>query len=84
MIYMIADPHFFHENIVRLNPLKRKPGFEEEIISNLNSRLKPEDTLFVLGDFLWNFREDFLPVWKSLPGRKVLVKGNHDFWIPEE
>jgi calcineurin-like phosphoesterase family protein len=83
MLYFTADLHLFHKNIINLNPLKRRPGFEEEILKNLFNLLKGEDVLYVVGDFIWQLREDFLARWRSIPGRKVLVKGNHDWWFDE-
>jgi len=84
MRYFISDTHFFHKNIVRLTPLKRKPGFEILIIDNLKKVLKEEDELYLVGDFLWTLEPGFLELWKSVPGRKILIKGNHDLWFPEE
>ncbi len=84
MLYFIADTHFFHKNILKLNPQKRKPGFEKKILKNLSEILKPEDYLFVIGDFIWEFRKEFVNTWRSIPGRKFLVKGNHDEWIEED
>ena len=79
MNYFISDTHFFHRNILKLCPIKRKPGFEELIISNLKKQLKPSDTLYHLGDFAWEDSDFLLRAWRELPGRKVLVKGNHDW-----
>jgi len=84
MNYFIADCHFFHSNIIRLNPLKRKPGFEERILESLRATLSHGDRLFVLGDFAWKLTDDFLVKWSSLPAEKYLVMGNHDWWFREE
>ncbi|MEO2082768.1 MAG: metallophosphoesterase [Desulfurobacteriaceae bacterium] len=78
MLYFISDTHFKHENILRLNPLKRKKGFEVQIIDNLKVQLKEGDTLYHLGDFAWSLDEELLDAWRSIPGKKILVKGNHD------
>ena len=48
------------------------------------SCVKDEDLTVLCGDLSWgmNFdecREDFLFV-EHLPGRKIILKGNHDFW----
>lgn len=48
------------------------------------SILKEEDTLVLLGDLSWsldldNAREDFRWI-DSIPGRKIILKGNHDYW----
>jgi hypothetical protein len=45
-----------------------------------------KDIVLVPGDFSWAMRTDDVAVeldWlAALPGRKVLIKGNHDFWWP--
>ncbi|ADU97119.1 metallophosphoesterase [Thermovibrio ammonificans] len=84
MFYFISDTHFFHRNILKLCPLKRREGFEELILSNLERVLREGDTLFVLGDFLWREVEGFKERWRSLPGRKVLICGNHDWPLGEK
>ena len=49
-------------------------------------RIEPHDLVLVPGDFSWAMKssevlEDF--AWfDALPGRKVLIKGNHDYWWP--
>ncbi|GAB6077008.1 metallophosphoesterase [Desulfurobacterium crinifex] len=84
MRYFISDTHFFHRNILRLNSLKRKPGFEEIVVENLKRTLKEDDVLYHLGDFIWKLEKGFLEVWKSISGRKILVKGNHDYRFKNE
>ena len=44
----------------------------------------PEDTVVLCGDLSWGMgleqaREDFAFL-NALPGRKILLKGNHDYW----
>ena len=45
---------------------------------------REEDTLVVPGDFSWGMSlEEALPDFRfldALPGRKLLLKGNHDLW----
>ena len=79
MNYFISDTHFFHRNILKLCPIKRKQGFEEKILESLESQLKPSDTLYHLGDFSWEDNDFLLRRWRELPGRKVLIAGNHDW-----
>lgn len=58
-------------------------GYTEKLRENL-SVLRPEDTLVMCGDFSWGISlAEALPDFKFLdafPGRKLLVKGNHDLW----
>lgn len=48
------------------------------------SVIKPEDTTVLLGDLSWaldlaNARDDFAWI-DQIPGRKIILKGNHDYW----
>lgn len=61
----------------------RWSGYLEKLRENL-SVLKEEDTLVIPGDFCWALgleeaTADF-EFLESFPGRKLLVKGNHDYW----
>lgn len=58
-------------------------GYQEKIRSGL-SVLREGDTLVIPGDFCWAMgleqaKSDF-DFLNSFPGRKLLVKGNHDYW----
>ena len=58
---------------------------ERKIEKYVNKIVKPEDTLVLTGDHSWGrkleeCRED-LDFIRRLPGRKILLRGNHDmFW----
>lgn len=46
--------------------------------------IQPEDTVVLLGDLSWsldlaNAKADFAWI-NSIPGRKIILKGNHDYW----
>ena len=79
MLYFISDTHFYHENIVRLNPKVRFSGFENVILANLY-RTVNGGILYHLGDFTWHFNDEkgYLECWKKIPARKILIMGNHD------
>ena len=56
----------------------------EKIKKDWISKVKKEDLVILPGDFCWStyleetYKEfDYL---KSLPGKKLLLKGNHDYW----
>ena len=58
-------------------------GYMEKLKEGL-SVLQPEDTLVLLGDLSWaldlqNAKEDFAWI-NDIPGRKIILKGNHDYW----
>ena len=59
--------------------------YKRQIEKYGNRTVKPEDTLVLTGDHSWGrkleeCRED-LEFIERLPGRKILLRGNHDmFW----
>ena len=84
-IYTIADLH--------LSFLKEKPmdifgdnweNHAEKIKKNWIKKVKPEDTVILPGDFSWAmYLEDTaldFAYLNELPGTKILLKGNHDYW----
>ena len=57
---------------------------EEKIKKNWLENISKEDTVIIAGDISWSINieeglEDLNWV-HELPGRKVLVRGNHDYW----
>jgi hypothetical protein len=86
-VFAIADPH-----LSRAHP---KPmtifgpawqGHPEAFFRGWREVVGPEDLVIVAGDISWAMRlaeaiPDLLDL-ASLPGRKVLLKGNHDYWWP--
>lgn len=85
-----SDTHFWHQSstnpgksILSYCPARKTiwPTIEEMnegIISNWNEAVKPEDTVFHLGDFCL-VRKDLIPtILPRLNGNIVLVRGNHD------
>lgn len=57
-----------------------------KIRKNWINHIGEEDTVLIPGDISWamSFQEaaEDLEWLKELPGRKVLIKGNHDYWWP--
>lgn len=58
-------------------------GYVEKLKEGF-SQISPEDTVVLCGDLSWGMsleeaREDFAFL-NELPGRKVMLKGNHDYW----
>lgn len=87
MIYLISDTHFFHKKIISLT--SRPEDFEKRIWNSWTKRVKPEDTIYHLGDVALErvrvLREWYERKFRLLPGRKCLIRGNHDKWIkPKE
>ena len=57
---------------------------EEKIKKDWEEKVKENDLVIIPGDFSWSMylkdtKEDFTYL-NSLPGKKLLLKGNHDYW----
>jgi calcineurin-like phosphoesterase family protein len=72
--YFISDPHFGHNNIRRFERTQFASIEEHDsfIIDQVNSIVKPQDILYILGDL------GELEKVRLLNGRKILIMGNHD------
>ena len=81
-VFFIADTHFGHKKCLTLGkgrPFTSIEEMEETIVSNWNKKVKPEDTVYVLGDFCWGFNvKRTKSLVNLLNGQKILVYGNHD------
>ena len=66
----------------------RWKNYMARIRENWLGTVTDRDTVIVAGDISWQLRYDpmskDLEYLKSLPGRKILVRGNHDFWWRRE
>lgn len=63
---------------------RRWLGYTDKLRKNWEAVVTPADTVVIPGDISWAMkleeaREDFLFI-ESLPGQKLIGKGNHDFW----
>lgn len=63
------------------------PGWENYVYlleKNWRATVKKEDTVVICGDISWSMRiEESLKDFEflnSLPGEKILLRGNHDYW----
>src|SRR5665648_91868 len=85
MIYAIGDLHF--------DSSEQKPmdifgdnwiGHKDKIINDWISKVNNNDLVLVPGDISWALKlNEAIPdleLIDSLPGKKVFIKGNHDYW----
>lgn len=81
MIYFTADLHLGHANIIRScgRPFESLEQMDETLIANWNERVGQDDTVYLLGDVVWNKKlvGDYI---SRLSGHKILIRGNHDDW----
>lgn len=85
--WLIADCHFGHEGIIRMcgRPFVDSAGqpdvrlMTQTMADSWRKVVKPSDEIIVLGDFAHRMPVDQLrKLFASLPGRKHLIRGNHD------
>lgn len=84
-LFALADPHLGHavdKSMDVFGPLWERHA--ERMAARWRETVADEDWVLVPGDISWAMRlEDAIPDLEflhALPGRKVLLKGNHDFW----
>ena len=84
MLYALGDLHLSFEANKPMDVFgKAWTGYVDKLRAGL-SVVGPEDTTVLLGDLSWSMdlahaREDFAFL-NSIPGRKLILKGNHDYW----
>lgn len=74
--WIITDTHFNHTKMIEL--CGRPENFTEVIIKNWQKTVGDEDTVIHLGDVIFNRAGELKDINASLPGRKILIRGNHD------
>ena len=78
-VFFIGDLHLGHKNVLKFEATHGFSSLEERegyIIGQWCSCVRKNDLVFVLGDVA--FETEKLEVMLSLPGRKILIRGNHD------
>ena len=83
-LYVLGDTHL---SLGASKPMDVFPGWNgyvERLERNWRKLIKPEDTVVLAGDISWamrlnDTRRDFAFL-QELPGQKLIMKGNHDYW----
>ena len=83
-LFTIGDLHLSEGTDKPMNVFGDKWTDHADKLKASFSALSSEDTCVLCGDLSWGktleeCREDFLLI-DSFPGRKVILKGNHDYW----
>ncbi|WP_432648257.1 metallophosphoesterase [Mitsuokella sp.] len=74
MIYLITDTHLGHKNMIQ--SCNRPENFTNQILKNCQKMIGKDDLLIHLGDVAWY--QEVMQRFLKLPGRKILIRGNHD------
>ncbi len=84
-IYAIADLHLAYSQNKPMDIFGDEwLGYMDKIKLNWEMIVKDNDTVLIPGDISWAMHinealEDFMFL-ESMPGRKIIIKGNHDYW----
>lgn len=75
-VFIISDQHLNHENIHEY--CGRSEDWYRAVRSAWKMYVRPEDLVIDLGDVIFHNPGQLDDYIKPLPGRKILVRGNHD------
>lgn len=80
MKYFTSDLHLFHSNVIKHanRPFKNVDEMNEALVNNINSRVKSNDDLYLLGDISFGTRDNTYEILSRINGIKYLILGNHD------
>ena len=80
MRWFISDMHFGHTNVIEYcsRPFRDTNHMDEQLVSNWNGLIRPEESVYVVGDVALGSFERACEIIKSLNGYKILIRGNHD------
>lgn len=81
--FFTSDWHLGHKHILRYEPrpFSSLDDMQSALIAHWQERVQKKDTVYVLGDFSvtnTQKRPEIEAILASLPGRKILILGNHD------
>ncbi len=85
MIFGIGDLHLSH-SVEKPMSIFGEDWFnhQEKIKKNWEAKVSSEDAVLIPGDISWAMTEE--EAWEdllwieNLPGKKYLIRGNHDYW----
>ncbi|MDO5717895.1 MAG: metallophosphoesterase [Tissierellia bacterium] len=85
MIYGISDLHLDHTGSKSMEVFGEAwKDYENRIFTNWKDMISDDDIVLIPGDISWAMKIDDviydLKRIDSLPGTKILLKGNHDYW----
>ena len=84
-IYAISDLHLSVNNSKPMDIFGPVwDGYLDKIFNQWKEVVGQDDVVLLAGDFSWamkleNAIEDF-KLLETLPGKKIIIKGNHDYW----
>ncbi len=79
-IFFTSDHHFGHENIIKFcnRPFANAREMDQVMIERWNEKVKPQDTVYHIGDFGITYKENLETILNQLHGKICLIAGNHE------
>lgn len=83
-VFVIADLHLSLGTDKPMDVFRGWQDYVQRLEENWRASVSPDDTVVIAGDISWAMKledcqKDFAFI-DSLPGQKLLLKGNHDYW----
>ncbi|HHV32524.1 MAG TPA: serine/threonine protein phosphatase [Clostridiales bacterium] len=83
-LFAIADLHLSLGSDKPMDVFEGWKNYTEKLAHNWRSIVGEEDTVVIAGDVSWAMKleeaqKDFAYI-HALPGKKLIIKGNHDYW----
>ena len=83
-LFVIGDTHLSLSTDKPMDIFGGWKNYMQRLEENWRSVVQPQDAVIIPGDVSWGMsleqaKEDFLFLHR-LPGKKILMKGNHDYW----
>lgn len=82
-LWFTSDSHFMHDFLAMdIRGFSTTQEHDKQLIANYNSKIRPDDTVFTIGDFSLKKPDVFAPILQRLNGNWHLISGNHDACWP--
>ena len=82
-LFAIGDLHFSPQNSKPMD-IFGWGDHKEKICNDWLNRVSEKDVVIIAGDISWAMKyeeaKENLEEIRQMPGKKILLKGNHDFW----
>ncbi len=84
-LFVLADLHLSLGCDKPMDIFSSWEGYVDKLYKNWNSKVNTEDTVVIPGDISWAMTfegalKDFAFINNELNGKKIILKGNHDYW----
>jgi len=83
-LFAIADTHLSLGTDKPMDIFKGWSDYVERLEKNWRLLVNEDDTVVIAGDISWAMKleecEKDFTFLENLPGKKIILKGNHDYW----